>query len=134
MNNLKRADHTYPTKVRPGDPVHVSRWAWLLFAALVLSALALDLGLLRRSRGERRELSLRAGAGRSIAWIALSLGFGVVVSLCTPAGDARLSNCVPAREDAIDRQRLCLRLIFSELRIPPAQQRSVLLWEFWVRW
>ena len=61
--------------------MHVSRWAWLLFGALVLSALALDLGLLQRSRGDQRVLSLRAAAGRSIAWIVLSLLFGVVLIL-----------------------------------------------------
>jgi tellurite resistance protein TerC len=113
----------------PGRPVHVSRWAWLLFGALVLSALALDLGLLQRSRGERRELSLRAAAGRSIAWIALSLLFGVVVFALygrQPAV-AYLTAYLLEKTLSIDNIFVFV-LIFSELRIPPAQQRSVLLW------
>jgi len=109
--------------------VHVSRWAWLLFGALVLSALALDLGLLRRKRGEQRELSLRAAAGRSVAWIVLSLLFGVVVFLLygQQAAFAYLTAYVLEKSLSIDNVFVFV-LIFSELRIPPAQQRSVLLW------
>jgi TerC family integral membrane protein len=109
--------------------VHVSRWAWLLFGALVLSALALDLGLLRRSRGEQRELSLRAAGGRSIAWIVLSLLFGVVVFALygQQAALAYLTAYLLEKSLSIDNVFVFV-LIFSELRIPPAQQRSVLLW------
>jgi tellurite resistance protein TerC len=112
-----------------GDPVHVSRWAWLLFGALVFSALALDLGLLQRSRGEQRVLSLRAAAGRSIAWIVLSLLFGVVVlSLYgQQAALAYLTAYLLEKTLSIDNVFVFV-LIFSELRIPPVQQRSVLLW------
>jgi hypothetical protein len=45
----------------------------------VLSALALDLGLFRRLRGEEGELTLRSAAFRSAAWAGLSLLFAVVV-------------------------------------------------------
>ena len=109
--------------------MHVSRWAWLLFGALVLSALALDLGLLRRSRGEQRELSLRAAGGRSIAWIVLSLLFGVVVFALygQQAALAYLTAYLLEKSLSIDNVFVFV-LIFSELRIPPAQQRSVLLW------
>jgi len=37
--------------------VQVSTWVWGLFAVIVLAALAIDLGLLRTSRGEDRELT-----------------------------------------------------------------------------
>jgi tellurite resistance protein TerC len=109
--------------------VHVSRWAWLLFGALVLSALALDLGLLNRSRGEQRELSLRAATGRSVAWVVLSLLFGLVVLALygQQAALAYVTAYLLEKTLSIDNIFVFV-LIFSELRIPPAQQRSVLLW------
>ena len=63
----------------------------------MLSALAFDLGLFRRSRGEERELSLRSGCrlllsdvievptGASLAVIAAALTLAVVASLKWPA-------------------------------------------------
>ena len=108
--------------------MQVSLRAWLLFGALVLSALALDLGLFSRSRGEQRDLSLRAAAGRSIAWIVLSLLFGVVVFALygQQATLAYLTAYLLEKTLSIDNIFVFV-LIFSELRIPPAQQRSVLL-------
>ena len=46
---------------------------WIGFNAAVALLLALDLGLFHR---RAREISLRAAAVESCAWIALSLGFG----------------------------------------------------------
>jgi len=109
--------------------VHVSRWAWVLFGILVLSALTLDLGFLRSRRDEERQLSLRAAAIRNGAWVALSLLFclGVLVVYGRHAALTYLTAYLLEQSLSIDNVFVFV-LIFSELRIPPAQQRSVLLW------
>ena len=109
--------------------MHLSLWPWVLFGALVLSALALDLGLFRSPRGEQRELTLREAAARTTAWAALSLLFGLVVLALY--GERATLTYVTAyfleQSLSIDNVFVFL-LIFSELRVPPAQQRGVLLW------
>jgi tellurite resistance protein TerC len=109
--------------------VHVSRWAWVLFGILILTALALDLGFLRSTRDEERQLSLRAAAIRNGAWVALSLLFclGVLVVYGRQAALTYLTAYVLEQSLSIDNVFVFV-VIFSELRIPPAQQRSVLLW------
>jgi tellurite resistance protein TerC len=104
-------------------------WPWALFGALVLSALALDLGLFRSPRGEQRELTLREAAARTAAWAALSMLFGLVVLALY--GERAALTYVTAylleQSLSIDNVFVFL-LIFSQLRVPPAQQRGVLLW------
>jgi tellurite resistance protein TerC len=109
--------------------VHLSLWPWGLFGVLVLSALALDLGLFRSRRLAQRELTLREAAARTIAWAALSLLFGLVV-LALYGEHAALTYVTAyflEQSLSIDNVFVFL-LIFSELRVPPAQQRGVLLW------
>jgi tellurite resistance protein TerC len=109
--------------------VNLSLWPWALFGVLVLSALALDLGLFRARSGEQRELTLREAAARTVAWAALSFLFGLVVLALY--GDRAALTYVTAylleQSLSIDNVFVFL-LIFSELRVPPAQQRGVLLW------
>lgn len=104
-------------------------WPWALFGVLVLSALALDLGLFNSRRREQRELTLREAAARTCAWAVLSLLFGVVVLVLY--GERAALTYVTAylleQSLSIDNVFVFL-LIFSELRVPPAQQRGVLLW------
>jgi tellurite resistance protein TerC len=109
--------------------VHVNRWAWVLFGLLILSALALDLGFLRSRRDQERTLSLRAAAIRNGAWVALSLLFclGVLVVYGRKAALTFVTAYLLEQSLSIDNVFVFV-LIFSELRIPPAQQRSVLLW------
>jgi len=109
--------------------MQVSVVAWALFGLLVLSALAADLGLFRRSRGAEREVTLRGAAIRSTAWIALSLAFAVVVLVLygQQAALTYLTAYVLEKSLSIDNVFVFL-VIFSELRIPPERQRSVLLW------
>jgi tellurite resistance protein TerC len=109
--------------------VHVSPWAWAIFGVLVLSALALDLELLRGKRGEQRELTLREATVRSVAWIALSLLFGLVVLVLYGQQAALTYVTAYLLEKTLSIDNIFVFvLIFSELRIPPAEQRSVLLW------
>jgi tellurite resistance protein TerC len=109
--------------------VHVRFWAWALFGVLVLSALAFDLGLLTRSGRERHELSIRAATARSVGWTILSLlfGVGVLVMFGKPAALTFVTAYLLEQSLSIDNVFVFV-LIFSELRIPPALQRSVLLW------
>lgn len=109
--------------------MHVGFWAWALFGALVLSALAFDLGLLTRSGRERHELSLRAATARSVGWTALSLlfGVGVLVMFGKPAALTFVTAYLLEQSLSIDNVFVFV-LIFSELKVPAALQRSVLLW------
>jgi tellurite resistance protein TerC len=109
--------------------MQVSIWAWALFALIVVAALATDLGLLRTARGKDRELTLRSAAVRSAAWIAVSLLFAVVVmEMYGPhAALTYLTAYLLEKSLSVDNVFVFL-LIFSELRIPPLQQRRVLLW------
>jgi TerC family integral membrane protein len=107
--------------------VNVSLAVWAAFGVLVLVALALDLGLLRRE-GEH-QLSLGAASIRSAAWIGLALVFGLLVAaLYGPhAGVTYLTAYLLEKSLSVDNIFVFV-LIFSELRTPPAQQRRVLLW------
>jgi len=109
--------------------VDLSLWPWALFGVLVLSALALDLGLFSSRRGEQRELTLREAATRTVAWVGLSFLFGLVV-LALYGQRAALTYVTAyllEQSLSIDNVFVFL-LIFSELRVPPAEQRGVLLW------
>jgi tellurite resistance protein TerC len=95
----------------------------------VLSALAFDLRLLTRSRRQRHELSIRAATARSVGWAALSLlfGVGVLIMFGKPAALTFVTAYLLEQSLSIDNVFVFV-LIFSELKIPPALQRSVLLW------
>jgi tellurite resistance protein TerC len=109
--------------------VTVSPWVWALFALLLVSAFAFDLGFLRRSRREQRELSARDATIRSAAWIGLALLFalGVTALYGRDAGVIFLTAYVLEESLSVDNIFVFV-LIFSELRIPPQLQRAVLLW------
>ena len=109
--------------------MHVSPWVWALFGFLVLSALALDLGLLHAKGGGQRQLTLRAAAVRNGAWVALALLFGLGVFAVYGQGAALTYLTAYLLEQSLSIDNVFVFvLIFSELRIPAAQQRSVLLW------
>ena len=109
--------------------MQLSLWAWALFAVLILSAFAFDLGFLRSSRGGQSELSLRAASIRSAAWAGLSFLFALIVMALygRHAGLTYVTAYLLETTLSIDNVFVFV-LIFSELRVPPAQQRSVLLW------
>jgi tellurite resistance protein TerC len=101
----------------------------VLFGVLVLSALALDLGLFNRQRDGQRELTLREAAARTAAWAALSLLFGLVVLALYGKYAALTFVTAYLLEQSLSIDNVFVfLLIFSELRVPPAQQRGVLLW------
>jgi tellurite resistance protein TerC len=96
---------------------------------LVLSALAFDLGLLTRSGRQQHELSIRAATARSVGWAVLALlfGVGVLFMFGRPAALTFVTAYLLEQSLSIDNVFVFV-LIFSELKIPPALQRSVLLW------
>ena len=109
--------------------MQVSVWVWVFFTALVVTSLVVDLGMSRTSRGETRELTLRAASIRSAAWISLALLFGVVVLALYghQAALEYLTAYLLEKSLSVDNIFIFV-LIFTELRIPPAQQRRVLTW------
>jgi tellurite resistance protein TerC len=109
--------------------MNVSLWVWGVFGFLVLFALALDLGLFHKSRGELQELPLRSAAIRSAAWIGLALAFGLGVAVLygAQAGLTYLTAYLLEKSLSVDNIFVFV-LIFTELRTPPAEQRRVLLW------
>jgi tellurite resistance protein TerC len=109
--------------------VNVSRWAWVVFGTLLLLALAIDVEFLRGKRGGQRRLTLRAAAIRNGAWVALAFLFGLgVLALYGQSAALTYLTAYPLEQSLSIDNVFVFVLIFSELRIPPAQQRSVLLW------
>jgi tellurite resistance protein TerC len=109
--------------------MQVSVWMWVLFAALVLAVLAVDLGVFRSSRRGPREMTLRSASWWSAAWIGLSLGFAGIILVVegAPSALTYLTAYLLEKSLSIDNVFVFV-IIFSELRIPPAQQRRVLYW------
>jgi len=111
------------------DEKQVKAAAWSLFGLLVVWALAADLGLFRKADTEDRAVTVRGAATRSVAWIALSLTFGLVV-LYLYGQQAALSYFTAyllEKSLSIDNIFVFV-VIFAELRIPLDRQRTVLLW------
>jgi tellurite resistance protein TerC len=102
---------------------------WALFVVLVTGAFLFDLGLLRRSGREQRELSVRSATIRSAAWIGLALLFGLGVWALDGSRSALAYVTAYLLEESLSIDNIFVFvLIFSELRIPPPLQRGVLLW------
>ncbi|PYO78131.1 MAG: hypothetical protein DMD63_08445 [Gemmatimonadetes bacterium] len=106
-----------------------SFWGWIVFAILVLGAVAFDVGLLRRSRDDTGPLSLRTAGFRSAGWIGLALIFGLGVTAVSGADAGLTYTTAYFLEESLSVDNIFVFvLIFSELQIPAAQQRGVLLW------
>ncbi len=112
---------------------------WIGFIAVVLSLLALDLGVFNRGGGA---LSPKAAIGWTLAWIAVGVAFGGFVYFIyanqwfgteasgMSGGDAAsvyFTAYVLEKSLSID-NIFVMSLIFTNLKIPPAQQRRVLFW------
>lgn len=103
-----------------GTPLHI----WAIWAAVVSSALAIDLGIFRE---RAQKPSLKLALIESTAWIALALGFNVwiYISQGRQAGLEFLTGYLVEKSLSVDNIFVFL-LIFRALDVPPRVQHKVL--------
>jgi tellurite resistance protein TerC len=103
----------------------VSAWAWALFATVVLGMLILDL----RGVHAQGELTFRSAARWSAAWIGLGLLFSIVIlGLYGPRAQLTYLTAYLLEKSLSIDNVFVIALVFSQLRIPAAEQRRVLYW------
>lgn len=104
----------------------VQLWVWAAFVAFVLVALALDLFVFHR---EAHEVSFREATVFSAAWVALGLGFGVLVLAFGGAerGGEYFAGYLIEKALSIDNV-FVFALIFGYFAIPAHYQHRVLFW------
>ena len=103
----------------------VPAWAWLAFAAFVLTMLALDLFVLHR---RAQEVSFRESAVWTGVWVAIGLGFGALL-WAWRGGDtaqAYLAGYLIEKSLSLD-NLFVIALIFSAFAIPSRYQHRVLM-------
>ncbi len=98
---------------------------WIVFGAIVLACLAVDLLAHRGGHG----LSRKSAIYWSIFWVAISLAFAVVVGFRFGVGAAEdfVSAYLLEKSLSID-NLFVFMVVFSRLGIPPAEQHRVLFW------
>jgi tellurite resistance protein TerC len=105
--------------------VTVPFWAWAAFAAFVVAMLALDLFVVHR---RAREVSLREAAMWSAVWVAIGLGFGLVLWAWRGGGTAQsyLLGYLIEKSLSLDNV-FVFAVIFSAFAIPVRYQHRVLM-------
>ncbi|MFE0604427.1 TerC family protein [Streptomyces sp. NPDC058892] len=101
----------------------VPYWLWIVFAATVLAALAVDLLAHRRAH----VIGFREAAAWSGVWVALALAFGglVFVVVGTQAGVEYTTAWLLEKSLSVD-NLFVFALIFGYFRVPRAYQHRVL--------
>jgi len=101
-------------------------WAWLLFVAIVIGLLALDLGVFHR---EDRAMGIRESLWTSLLYILAALAFAGWVWTSFGSDDALrfLTGYVVEKSLSLD-NIFVISLIFGFLAIPPHLQHRVLFW------
>ncbi len=101
-------------------------WVWLLFAGIVVTLLALDLGLLHR---DDREIGVRESLLLSAGYISMALLFGVWVwwFLGAQSGTEYFTGFLIEKSLSMDNV-FVIAMIFSYLAIPRQYQHRVLFW------
>lgn len=101
-------------------------WAWLLFLAIVLGLLTLDLGVLHRGD---RAMSMRDSLRASLLYVFVALLFGAWVwhDFGSDAGLKFLTGYVIEKSLSLD-NIFVISLIFGYLAIPSNLQHRVLFW------
>src|SRR3984893_18556767 len=99
---------------------------WIAFNAGVALFLLLDLGLFHR---RLRAISLREAATESVAWIALSLGFGAWIFISHGRGPGLefFTGYVVKKSLSLDNVFVFL-LVFQYFRVDPRYQHRLLFW------
>lgn len=101
-------------------------WMWLLFGGLVVALLVLDLGVMHR--GAHR-VSLREALWANVFWVAVGLGFGVLVLLHlgrVPAGEY-YAGYLLERALSVDNVFVFV-VVLTYFQVPTKLQNGVLFW------
>ncbi|WP_374675807.1 TerC family protein [Ideonella sp.] len=101
-------------------------WLWMVFGAVVVTLLVLDLGVLHR---EEREIGVRESLMLSAGYITAGLLFGAWVTwqLGTRSGLDYLTGFLIEKSLSLD-NIFVIALIFSTLAVPRSLQHRVLFW------
>lgn len=101
-------------------------WPWIIFNALVLGMLALDLGVFHR---KSHVVEMREALTWSGVWIALALLFNgwVYYSRGPQAGIEFFTGYLIEKSLSVDNV-FVFALIFAFFKVPPAYQHRVLFW------
>ncbi|HEY1635285.1 MAG TPA: TerC/Alx family metal homeostasis membrane protein [Acidimicrobiales bacterium] len=104
----------------------VSVWAWIGVVGFILAMLVVDLLVLHRGS---QVISVRNAVNESILWIALGVGFGVLVwSLAGgERGGEYFAGYLTEKVLSVDNMFL-FSAIFAAFAVPAAYQHRVLLW------
>ena len=106
------------------DSAHT--WLWVLFGAIVITAMAVDLGM-KSHRHPTKPMSLKEAALWSALWISLALGFGVAVYVVMGPQRAMEYLTADLLEESLSVDNMFVFvLIFQSFAIPPAYQHRVL--------
>jgi tellurite resistance protein TerC len=101
-------------------------WWWVAFNALVLSLLALDLGVFHR---HSRAVTMKEALSWSVVWVTLAILFGVGIWLTMGKQPALEFFAGYLMEEALSVDNLFVFiLIFGYFRVPPELQHRVLFW------
>jgi tellurite resistance protein TerC len=101
-------------------------WLWLVFGAIVVTLLALDLGVLHR---EEREIGVRESLVLSAGYISVALLFGAGVwwQLGAQSGTEYITGFLIEKSLSMDNV-FVIAMIFASLGIPRHLQHRVLFW------
>jgi tellurite resistance protein TerC len=101
-------------------------WLWLVFAGVVTTLLALDLGVLHRSD---REIGVRESLLLSAGYIGMALLFGAWVwhTLGAESGMAYMTGFMIEKSLSLDNV-FVIALIFTYFAVPRQYQHRVLFW------
>ena len=101
-------------------------WMWAAFTGLVLTMLALDLGVFHRTA---HEVGMREAAIWSVVWVALALAFNgwLTTSFGAQRGMEFLTGYLIEKALAVDNIFVFL-IIFASFKVPAAYQHRVLFW------
>lgn len=107
-------------------PIDYPYWVWIMFFAVVLTALFVDIGIVnRKSHAPTRKETI----GWSIVWVSLALGFNVFILWQFGPGHAKLFLTGYLIELSLSVDNLFVfLLIFTYFKVPRKNQHRVLFW------
>lgn len=99
---------------------------WVAFAVLVATMLALDLGLLQKTK---RDPTMKQAFAWSAAWLGLASAFGIGITVTRGTSKGLEFFTAYFVEQALSVDNLfVIMLVFAQFGVPRTAQRRVLLW------